>query len=127
MPTSYTIPERRERICRPCEFHKSVNSFFGSDHSWQDWNCTHPNAFDDDLRYPLSDPEKEKLRLEKRSQARQSAMPSSADRAAWLFRLPMPSVPGIDDGLAGYMGEVSAIGDGQVPAVVKLAWETLSQ
>lgn len=64
MPTNYTIPERHERICRPCEFHKSVGAFFGSDHSWQDWNCIHPNAFDDNLREPMSDPEKEKLRVE---------------------------------------------------------------
>lgn len=33
----------------------------------------------------------------------------------------------MDDGLASRMDRFKAIGNGQVPAVVKLAWETLSQ
>jgi DNA (cytosine-5)-methyltransferase 1 len=71
--------------------------------------------------------EAEKLGLAERPKAGESFMPSAADRAAWISRLSEPSISGIVDGLAGYMGETTAIGNGQVPAVVKLAWETLSQ
>jgi hypothetical protein len=31
----------------------------------------------------------------------------------------------MDDGMAGKLDRVEATGNGQVPAVVKLAWETL--
>lgn len=42
-------------------------------------------------------------------------------------RLGKPGVLGVNDGLAHRVDRLEAIGDGQVPAVVKLAWETLSQ
>lgn len=38
-----------------------------------------------------------------------------------------PLLSGDDYGMADWVDRVEAIGDGQVPAVVKLAWETLSQ
>lgn len=47
MPSIHTIPGRTERICEPCEFHKLFNAFYGSDHSWRDYNCMHPQALDD--------------------------------------------------------------------------------
>jgi DNA (cytosine-5)-methyltransferase 1 len=38
-----------------------------------------------------------------------------------------PSIPvGMGNGLGGYVDRVTAIGNGQIPQVVKLAWETLS-
>jgi DNA (cytosine-5)-methyltransferase 1 len=64
--------------------------------------------------------------LAERSETRQSALPPSANSAAWISRLPEPSIPSCPDGLAEYMGELEAVGDGQVPAVVRLAWETLA-
>ncbi len=39
--------------------------------------------------------------------------------------IPAPHVFGTGDGLANWLDAVSALGDGQVPAVVRLAWETL--
>lgn len=53
MPTKFTIPEHRGTQCAPCEFHKCFNAFYGSDHSWRDYNCMHPEAFDD-IQEPLS-------------------------------------------------------------------------
>lgn len=44
MPTMYTRTERR---CDPCEYHKAIMAFYGADHSWRDYNCMHPQAFDD--------------------------------------------------------------------------------
>jgi DNA (cytosine-5)-methyltransferase 1 len=41
--------------------------------------------------------------------------------------LPKPCLLGSGHGLANFVDRTKAIGDGQVPAVVKLAWETLSQ
>ena len=42
------------------------------------------------------------------------------------FWLQAPSVGfGVGDGMDSYVDQVSAIGNGQVPAVVRLAWETL--
>lgn len=61
MPSTINIPSRCERLCRPCPHHKMVGAMYGSDFSWQDYNCMHPDAFDDD-REPLADPEKEKIR-----------------------------------------------------------------
>ena len=44
------------------------------------------------------------------------------------FWLQAPPVDfGMVDGMDSYMDQVSAIGNGQVPAVVKLAWETLTE
>ncbi len=63
--------------------------------------------------------------LEKCEKRRKPFMPSTADRSTWSSRLPLPSICSISDGLAGYMGEVKSAGNGQVPAVVRLAWETL--
>jgi DNA (cytosine-5)-methyltransferase 1 len=40
---------------------------------------------------------------------------------------PMRGVLRNDDGLAEGVDRVSAVGDGQIPAVVELAWKTLSQ
>lgn len=39
--------------------------------------------------------------------------------------IPTPHVFGTGDGLANWLDAVSACGDGQVPAVVELAWKTL--
>lgn len=64
--------------------------------------------------------------LAKCSQAWKSSMPSATDRAAWSSRLPEPSIHKRPDGLAEYMESIDAPGDGQIPAVVKLAWETLT-
>ena len=41
--------------------------------------------------------------------------------------LPAPALLGSGHGLANYVERTRAIGDGQIPAVVKLAWETLNQ
>lgn len=60
MPSKYTIPARTERVCRPCPHHKMVGAMYGSDYSWQEYNCMHPDAYDE--REPLTDPEKEKIR-----------------------------------------------------------------
>src|SRR5437763_13433931 len=54
MPRTFEIPSRRERHCEPCEHHKCVNAFYGSDHSWKDYVCKHPEAYDD-INEPLSD------------------------------------------------------------------------
>lgn len=63
MPSEHTIPSRRERLCEPCEFHKMVNAMFGGPGNvWRDYNCMHPEAFDDLNDGPMADPEKEKLR-----------------------------------------------------------------
>jgi len=44
------------------------------------------------------------------------------------FWLQAPSVSfGVGDGVDSYMDQVAAIGNGQIPAVVRLAWETLTQ
>lgn len=53
MPTKFEIPAHREVRCEPCEFHKCFNAFYGSDHSWRDYNCMHPQAYDE-VREPLS-------------------------------------------------------------------------
>lgn len=42
-------------------------------------------------------------------------------------RLGKPGVLGTDDGLAHRVDRLESIGDGQIPSVVKLAWETLSK
>jgi hypothetical protein len=62
MPTKLNILAKSVTHCAPCEFHKSVNAFYGSDHSWRDYNCMHPHAYDNLQEAPLADPEKEKLR-----------------------------------------------------------------
>jgi DNA (cytosine-5)-methyltransferase 1 len=54
------------------------------------------------------------------------ALPSAAISSTWSSGLPKPTIQRVPDGLANYMGELKAIGNGQVPAVVRLAWETLS-
>jgi hypothetical protein len=46
MPSSHTIPERVENRCEPCEYHKLTGSFCGKDHSWREYECTHPKALD---------------------------------------------------------------------------------
>jgi DNA (cytosine-5)-methyltransferase 1 len=38
----------------------------------------------------------------------------------------VPLYLGLDDGMAGWMERLKATGNGQVPAVVPLAWRTLS-
>jgi DNA (cytosine-5)-methyltransferase 1 len=40
--------------------------------------------------------------------------------------IPEPFVRGVRNGVASYVDRIGAIGNGQVPAVVKLAWETLN-
>jgi DNA (cytosine-5)-methyltransferase 1 len=70
--------------------------------------------------------EAKKPKLAECSEAGEPAMPSAADRAAWVSRLPEPSIPGIPNGLAGYVGELTAIGNGQVPAVAAAAWRLLT-
>lgn len=42
-------------------------------------------------------------------------------------RVDQPGIIGVVDGLACQMDRLKAIGNGQVPAVVRLAWETLTQ
>lgn len=51
----------------------------------------------------------------------------SSERKCPDFWLQTPPVSfGVEHGMDSYLDQVGAIGDGQVPAVVKLAWETLS-
>jgi DNA (cytosine-5)-methyltransferase 1 len=71
--------------------------------------------------------QKSEYRLAEHKEARRSAVSTSTDSTAWISRLDKPTVSNRPDGMAGYVGELTAIGNGQVPAVVKLAWETLSQ
>lgn len=61
MPSIRQIPARIEKLCEPCEYHKRINAFYGHSHSWADYNCMHPDAFEEIP--PLADPEKEKIRL----------------------------------------------------------------
>lgn len=56
----------------------------------------------------------------------ESLVPPAANRATRISRLPEPTIHRIPDGLAGYMGEVGAIGNGQVPGVVRFAWRVLT-
>ncbi len=70
--------------------------------------------------------EAKKSGLAERKETWKSTLPSAATRTEWISRLPEPTILGKPDGLADYMDELAAIGNGQVPAVVKLAWETLS-
>jgi len=42
-------------------------------------------------------------------------------------RLGKPGVLGANDGLANRVDRLAAAGDGQIPSVVRLAWNTLSQ
>ena len=64
MPSIVSIPGRTERRCKPCEFHRIDSAFYGSDHSWQAFKCTHPQAMDD-LALP-DDPVKAEKILEMR-------------------------------------------------------------
>jgi hypothetical protein len=62
MPSTFEIPRRREHHCAPCEFHKCVAALMGGPGNvWRDYNCMHPEAFDDTVREPLP-PEKELIR-----------------------------------------------------------------
>lgn len=55
MPSTYNIPSRQERHCEPCEFHKMFSAMFGGPGNvWRDYNCVHPEAYDD-IHEPLSD------------------------------------------------------------------------
>ena len=47
MPSIHTIPQRLEKRCEPCQYHKRASAFYGSDHSWHEYKCTHPNALDE--------------------------------------------------------------------------------
>lgn len=40
----HEVRERRYSVCEPCEYHHRVNAFYGSHHSWTDWECRHPKA-----------------------------------------------------------------------------------
>jgi hypothetical protein len=60
------------------------------------------------------------------SKAWKPTLPAAAISSTWSSRLPKPTVQRIPDGLANYVGEITAIGNGQVPAVVELAWKTLA-
>ena len=60
-------------------------------------------------------------------ETRQSTLSASANRATWISRLGQPTIPDKPDELADYLGELKAIGNGQVPSVVRLAWQTLTQ
>jgi hypothetical protein len=58
--------------------------------------------------------------------------PIDADSQDWAPRLRAleqmvgePAILGSGDGLANQVDRLKAVGNGQVPAVVKLAWETL--
>lgn len=62
MPSTYQIAARTETQCEPCKYHKCVNAFYGADHSWRDYNCMHPKAFDGTETEPLNDAEKEQVR-----------------------------------------------------------------
>jgi len=72
-------------------------------------------------------PQANECGLAQRTEGGQSSFPSATNRAAWLSRLPQPTVPDRPYELARWMDQIGAIGDGQIPQVVRLAWETLSQ
>jgi DNA (cytosine-5)-methyltransferase 1 len=58
----------------------------------------------------------------------QAAVLSDSRSKCPSFWLQAPPVTiGMDDGMDSYVDQVSAIGNGQVPAVVRLAWETLTE
>ena len=63
--------------------------------------------------------------LAKCSEVWKPALPAAAISATWAQGIPEPTIPQLPDGLAAYVGELTSIGQGQVPAVVRLAWETL--
>ena len=48
-----------------------------------------------------------------------------AERLAIMEREPVDLIQGVDDGVAHRMDRVAATGNGQVPRVARLAWETL--
>lgn len=53
MPHTYTVPSKHYTICAPCQYHKLVSALFGKPgNTWRDYNCMHPEAFNDE---PLSD------------------------------------------------------------------------
>lgn len=60
MPTTHNIPARTERHCEPCQYHKCVGSFHvrSGPGSWRDYNCMHPDAWNEDTSVPLT-PEQE--------------------------------------------------------------------
>lgn len=65
----------------------------------------------------------ESLRRQPRRGGRENRpCPSKPGGPDWW---PMDLVQGVDDGVAHRMDRVRATGNGQVPAVVRLAWETL--
>ena len=63
MPSTHTIPERNESRCAPCQYHKRTDAFYGHDHSWHRYACTHPKAFDD-LDTPTDDERIKRIRAE---------------------------------------------------------------
>lgn len=64
MPRTFTVPARMERVCEPCEFHKCVGSMHVriGPGGWREYNCMHPDAYNDTDSPALHDPEKEKIR-----------------------------------------------------------------
>lgn len=54
-----------------------------------------------------------------------SALLASSPFPKSIDDIPAPHIFGAGDGLANWLDAVSACGDGQVPAVVRLAWELL--
>lgn len=62
--------------------------------------------------------------LEKRRQIEARGMEALRARCAWAH-IPAPDSFGIANGLAGRVERLQAIGDGQVPAVVAVAWRVI--
>lgn len=50
-----------------------------------------------------------------------------SNSGAWSSRIPEPSIQRMADGLAEYVGELEAIGNGQIPTMAALAFKTLSK
>lgn len=46
MPSIFTIPERKEAHCEPCEFHNCMNEVHVriGPGSYREFECTHPQA-----------------------------------------------------------------------------------
>jgi len=64
--------------------------------------------------------------LAKRVQGWKPTLPSPANRSGWTSEIPEPAIQRISDGMAEYVGELKAIGNGQIPSLAALAWRTLT-
>lgn len=56
MPTTHKIPERMERHCAPCEFHKLTGAMcvrIGPG-GWREYACMHPDASNEDTSVSLT-------------------------------------------------------------------------